>query len=84
MSRPISSTSSFSESLAWQAVENVSEVLTQVLKVQARLEAMIGKLEKLDDRLAAQEILGFSGQKVVANKPCFPGFGRVSGVLNAG
>ena len=60
-------------------MENVSEVLAQVLKVQARLEGLIGKLDKLEDKSAAQEILGFSGRKLLININCVHGFAKVMG-----
>ena len=49
----------FSETPAWQAVENAGEVIEQVLKIQAKLGATISKLEKMQDS-NTQETLGYS------------------------
>ena len=49
----------FSETPAWQAVENAGEVIEQVLKIQAKLGATISKLEKMQDS-NTQETLGYA------------------------
>ena len=44
-----------------QAVENVGEILEQVLKVQAKLEVLIGKLQKKHDEESKTIFVCYTG-----------------------